>query len=93
MLNGFDHVSKVGGTTFETSHLDQGSYTAGIRVLQWNTDGLRPKAAELELVLKNHEFYIVCVQEIKLHGDNQPTPKIKRYLSIRTVSLGPIRRR
>ena len=79
-----DHVRKVGGTTIETSHLDNGNYTAGIRVLQWNADGLRSKATELELMLQNHEFHIVCVQETKLLGNNQRTPKIKGYFSIRT---------
>ena len=79
-----DHVRKVGGTTIETSHLNNGNYTAGICVLQWNADGLRSKAAEVELVLQNHKFHIVCVQETKLYGDNQRTPNIKRYFSIRT---------
>ena len=58
-----DHVSKVGGTTIEISHLDQENYTACIRVLQLNADGLRSKSAELELVLQNYEFHIVCVHK------------------------------
>ena len=29
-----DHVRKVGCTTIETSHIDNGNYTSGIRVLQ-----------------------------------------------------------
>ena len=61
--------------------------TDTIRVLQWNNDGLRSKAAELELVLQNHKFHIVCIQETKLRGDNQRTPKIKGYSSIRTDQL------
>ena len=32
----------------------------------------------------NHEFHIVYVQETNLRGDNQRTPKIKGYSSIRT---------
>ena len=72
-----DHVSKVGGTTIETSHLEKENFTAGISVLQWNADGLRSKAAELELVLQNNKFHIVCVKETKLRENNQHTPKIK----------------
>ena len=53
-------------------------YNAGIHILQWNAAGLTSKAVELELVLQNHEFYIVCVQETKLRGDNQCTSKVQR---------------
>ena len=50
-----NHFSKVGGTTIDTSKLDQEIYTVSVRVLQWNADNLRSKAAELELVLQNQE--------------------------------------
>ena len=74
----------MGGTTIETSARDAIKRTkTSLRLLQWNADGIRPKASELNLRLKRGEYDVCVVQETKLRP-GVPTPKMEGYTSIRT---------
>ena len=58
-----------------------------MRILQWNTDGIKSKIGELEMRLKKRDIDLAMIQERKL-GKGQRTPHIKGYIAIREDRLG-----
>ena len=74
----------MGGSTIETSARDAKKRTkTSLRILQWNADGIRTKANELQLRLKESDCDVCVIQESKLR-QGIPTPKIEGYTSVRT---------
>ena len=55
---------------------------SSLRILQWNADGISPKANELRLRLKEDDYDICLIQETKLRA-HQKTPRMEGYASIR----------
>ena len=54
----------------------------GLRILQWNADGLGNKRGELEEVLERLGVDIAVIQETKW-GPNHPTPTFRGFTAIR----------
>ena len=54
-------------------------------ILQWNIRGLRPNYTELDLLLKNLDPAVVCLQETKL-SQNQNDYSIKRFSSYHFIN-------
>ena len=83
-LSGPHNFTKtLGGTAIETSGQNPRRTTkSSLRILQWNANGISPKAHELEVRLHKDEYDICLIQETKLKA-GKTTPKIKGYTSIR----------
>ena len=58
-----------------------------MRILQWNTDGIKSKIGELEMRLKKRDIDLAMIQESKL-GKGQRTPHIKGYIAMREDRQG-----
>ena len=55
---------------------------AGLRIMQWNANGLKNKMVTLEDKTRLLEIYIILIQESKL-SSSDTNPKLKGYATIR----------
>ena len=61
----------------------------GLRMMQWNCDGIATKKDELAELMKREKIHLAMIQETKL-GNKDATPNIRGYTAYRK---GPIRKR
>ena len=84
-----DFEDRVGLQMLISEKVEEGQRHQGLRILQWNVDGVVPKITELADRLQKDNIDIATIQEMKLRSGTA-TPRIQGYKSIRADRPGGV---